>query len=344
MRVIQLGPWPPPFGGVQTHIVALRRRMEQRGIASEVVNTTSAMPSGDVGVYYPRSAAALLAILYHRRPDVLHLHIGGNLSPRLIGLAAVCVHFPGSRSVLTFHSGGFPSQPAAQALTKRTLTAAIFRGFDHIVVVNDQQRELFLRLGCDPVRLHMILPYPAPDPTQVERAALDPSLLAFLASHTPTVVSVGLLEPEYDMQFLIDRVGALRAAFGDAGLVIVGSGSLYHDLALAADLSPVAQHIRVTGDLPHDATLRVIRDAHVLARNTRYDGDAISIREALALGTPVVATNTGMRPDGCQLFEVGSVSGFLAAVAAALTSTGARTSLDVTDQLDRVVALYKASK
>src|SRR5438105_8526009 len=38
-------------------------------------------------------------------------------------------------------------------------------------------------------------------------------------------------------------------------------------------------------------SLRAIADADVLLRTTLYDGDAISVREALYLGTPVVATD-----------------------------------------------------
>ncbi len=38
-----------------------------------------------------------------------------------------------------------------------------------------------------------------------------------------------------------------------------------------------------------------------MLRTTHYDGDAISVREALAMGTPVIATRTAFRPEGCHL-------------------------------------------
>jgi glycosyltransferase involved in cell wall biosynthesis len=43
----------------------------------------------------------------------------------------------------------------------------------------------------------------------------------------------------------------------------------------------------------------------VMVRSSLFDGDAISIREALFLGTPVVATDTGGRPDGVAVFPIG---------------------------------------
>ena len=40
-----------------------------------------------------------------------------------------------------------------------------------------------------------------------------------------------------------------------------------------------------------------------MVRSSRslYDGDSISVREALYIGTPVIATDNGMRPEGVRL-------------------------------------------
>jgi glycogen(starch) synthase len=43
----------------------------------------------------------------------------------------------------------------------------------------------------------------------------------------------------------------------------------------------------------------------VFVRATRADGDALSVREALGLGSRVVASDVGHRPPGCLLFRSG---------------------------------------
>jgi len=53
--------------------------------------------------------------------------------------------------------------------------------------------------------------------------------------------------------------------------------------------------------MPHAVTLRAIVECDLLLRTTLYDGDSVSVREALYLGTPVIATDTGMRPEGVHL-------------------------------------------
>jgi len=55
-EVLQLGPWPPPHGGVQTHLVAIHRYLDQHGIRNAVVNLTRHRGQDGEGVFYPRTA------------------------------------------------------------------------------------------------------------------------------------------------------------------------------------------------------------------------------------------------------------------------------------------------
>src|ERR1700758_2571534 len=115
MRVLQLGPYPPPHGGVQTNLVAIRSFLRQHGIACAVINITRHRKPDADEVYYPKGPFQLLQLLARLQYDVIHLHIGGMLSRRLLSLALACTA-PRAKSVMTFHSGGFPSTPEGQAL------------------------------------------------------------------------------------------------------------------------------------------------------------------------------------------------------------------------------------
>ena len=61
-------------------------------------------------------------------------------------------------------------------------------------------------------------------------ASLPHTLQAFYDSHDPVLVTVGLLEPEYDLELQIDCMESIRRQFPNAGLVIIGSGSLEEPL------------------------------------------------------------------------------------------------------------------
>ena len=342
MRVLQLGPYPPPHGGVQTNLVAIRRLLRARGIPCAVINITSAPESGDEGVYYPRGVLPLLRLFGKLEYDVVHLHLGGNLTPRLLGLAAVCTMLPGARSVLTFHSGGYPSSAEGRTAREASLRGAVFRRFNRIIVVNQELADLFRRFGCRADAIRLILPHGAPTVTESASAPALPShVSAFMAAHEELITTVGLLEPEYDLARQIEVLSGIRAAAPGAGLLIVGSGSLEGELRALIARSPDSAHICLAGDVPHDQTLRAIAASRVFLRTTLYDGDSISVREALALGTPVVATDTGMRPDGVRLVPIGDSEALVEAVVAAMGAPRSPRAAEGIGNIEAVLELYE---
>jgi glycosyltransferase involved in cell wall biosynthesis len=82
---------------------------------------------------------------------------------------------------------------------------------------------------------------------------------------------------------------ALRAALHvpDAQIVVCGGGPLQR--ALTLDFPAV----RFLGNLPRNETLRWIAAADVLLSASRTEGAPTAIREARALGVPVVTTAAG---------------------------------------------------
>ena len=131
---------------------------------------------------------------------------------------------------------------------------------------------------------------------------LPERLAAFLSAHSPALLTVGLLEPEYDLADADRRDGRNSASdIPRAGLLIVGAGSLEESLRAQIASTPYRDHVLLYGDMPHAVTLRATLECDVLLRTTLYDGDSVSVREALYIGTPVIATDNGMRPEGVHL-------------------------------------------
>ncbi len=79
-------------------------------------------------MHYPEGAIALMRLLWQLPADILHLHFGGDLTPRLLGLALFCTLLPGRKTVLTFHSGGYPGSPGRTDRRRRPLCAGSFCG------------------------------------------------------------------------------------------------------------------------------------------------------------------------------------------------------------------------
>src|SRR5215471_12222291 len=147
MRVLQLGPYPPPHGGVQSNLVAIRSFLLKRNISCCVINITRHRKPETDEVYYPKNGFELLRLLFRLEYDIIHLHLGGNLTTRLLALGLICCLIPGTKSVLTFHSGGYPSSPQGRKARAFSLTGFVMRKFDMLIGVNPALVEFFRKLG-----------------------------------------------------------------------------------------------------------------------------------------------------------------------------------------------------
>jgi glycosyltransferase involved in cell wall biosynthesis len=249
---------------------------------------------------------------------------------------------PRRRVVLTFHSGGYPSKVAGSCLRRWSLRGIVFRRLDAIIAVNAEIGALFARLGVSPSRIHEICPY---SPVSVEEdLALPEPLRSFSETHSPLLTTVGLLEPEYDLSRQIRALEVLRQQLPGAGLVIVGSGSLQSELQNRISSSHERDHVLLCGDVPHPLTVRLIAASDLFLRTTLYDGDSISVREALQLGVPVIATDNGMRPAGIHLIPRSDPEALRHAITTVLSVRSARVSPPprADDGVECVFELYAA--
>lgn len=343
MRVLQLGPFAPPHGGVQANLAAIREALLRRGFSCPVITLTrfKGATTDDPEVYRPQSTFQLIRCLMSMRYDIAHLHLGGNLTFRLLCLTLFCVLIPGRRFVLTFHSGGFASSPAGRTARPWTLRGFVFRRVDKIIGVNREIIELFGRFGVAPSRLLLIPPHALKLPSSDTRIPED--LKRFLEAHSPVILSVGLLEHEYNLPMQIEVLGLVRETYPNAGLIMIGSGTQEKDLRYLIEKQSWADHIMLTGDIEHAVTIRVIAESDLMLRTTVYDGDAISVREALYLGTPVIATDNGMRPEGVRLIPRADLGELHQAIKEQLAGPAEVISQvdDRNENIQAVLALYQ---
>jgi glycosyltransferase involved in cell wall biosynthesis len=337
--------YPPPHGGVQTNVVAIHERLEERGVKSAVISMSRHRHAGIPNVYFPETAPAVARLLVSLPANVVHFHIGGDISNRLIGLAAFLNALPGRRTVLTLHSGGYPTSAQARETRRVKVIHAVLRRFDALVGVNPEVKAFLASSGIAAEKVHQLQPFPHLSRVKA-RSTSDPNLEAFCAKQRPLLVTVGLLEPEYDLTLQFRVLRLLRERYPEIGLVIVGSGSLRDELVGQISAEPHNEHILLAGDVPHPSTIELIRRADVLLRTTLYDGDAISVREALQLGTPVVATDNGMRPANVFLAPIGDVNAIASQVVNVLEKVrkgeATVTSEPQRDGIDETLELYES--
>jgi glycosyltransferase involved in cell wall biosynthesis len=177
-----------------------------------------------------------------------------------------------------------------------------------------------------------------------------PWLAAEAQAAAPVILGAGRLERQKDFPTLLRAFAALRAE-RPARLVILGEGAWREELtALAAKLGVAAEV-----DLPGFASnpYPYLANARVFALSSAWEGSPNVLTEAMALGTPVVATDCPSGPreilaDGRYgpLVPVGDAPALAAGLATALAAPvapealrGAVRDYDVMRSAERYLAL-----
>ncbi len=115
----------------------------------------------------------------------------------------------------------------------------------------------------------------------------------FTNTEIPVFVFVGRLVAQKDPLTLLAAF-ACHASRHAARLVVLGDGPLREEMVCAAAQAGVAEYVHFAGFV-HDPRAWIAH-AHALVLTSRYEGFANVIVEALACGTPVIATDCPYGP------------------------------------------------
>ena len=129
---------------------------------------------------------------------------------------------------------------------------------------------------------------------QLTDAEADQALEAPLPQSQPYLIYVGALEPRKGVLTLLDVFELVaNASDTDLALVLVGGGPRLYEAALRARVASFADpgRVRFIGDARREELVDLVAQAQALVLPTQAEGFCLPILEAMALGTPVVASD-----------------------------------------------------
>ncbi|MGB7998260.1 MAG: glycosyltransferase family 4 protein, partial [Photobacterium halotolerans] len=170
---------------------------------------------------------------------------------------------------------------------------------------------------CEALRQSMIELGAVPDKVSTLRNGVDLELFSFsdesqqpalrqalnLPVNVPVILSVGLLIERKGHHLVIE---ALRH-IPDALLLIAGTGPKAKALSALAKQHGVAQRVRFLGKLSQEELSAYYGAADLLALASDREGWANVLLEAMACGTPVVATNIWGTPEVVRKPQAGTL-------------------------------------
>jgi len=326
-RVLLVGDYPPPTGGVATHVEELFHAMRARGALCEVLDIGKGQLPAQ-GVIPAGSVARFSGLLtsYAARGYRIHVHTSGaNPKSWLLAQAAAAAGRLSGGALITLHSGLGPGW-LLENLARRAMARAVLAQFARVIAVSAPIRDALALCGVSGVE---VLP-------AFSRQFLHPGeppdgLAALRANAAPLYCAMVAPRAEYGESVLLSAFARARAKLPAAALALYGPGSdsVREDGVLGF------------GELHRERALGLMAASDVFVRPTLSDGDSVSVREALALGLRVVATSVGHRPPEVRLVPPGDVGALAdALVALAETCPRAAAPAGAVDSLERILSLY----
>jgi glycosyltransferase involved in cell wall biosynthesis len=308
--VVVSGIWPPDVGGPASHAPALAAALIEAGHDVEVVTTADATPESRP---YPvrwvsrRTSAPLRHLVVVREVAraargadrvyattmVRRAAVGAGLARRPLVVKLVADEaFERERRAGRFDGTLEEFQHVRRGLRARALRAsrtAALRRARHVLVPSAYLREIALGWGLAPHRVEVV-PNPAPElashPSRDEaRSALGIRGLA--------LGTAGRLTAQKSLGDALDAV----ARVPDVELLVLGDGPERASLERHAAELGVSERVRFLGAGTRDDAVTLFRAVDAALLTSAWENLPHTVLEALAAGTPVVATAVGGIPE-----------------------------------------------
>ena len=234
----------------------------------------------DLGVW-----PALKRLVTEARIDIVHAH-----EYKTDLLAWLLARRTGIAPLSTAH--GWTGQSARERLVYYPADKRLLARFPRVIAVSTEIRDELVRHGAHPDRITVILN--AIDPDRFRRIGTERQAARARLGIAPDEVvagAVGRLEPQKRFDLLIDAVAALAPAWPRLRLVIAGDGSLRGALQAQIDRLGVTRICRLLGHRTDITELHHTFDLFV--QSSEYEGTPNAVLEAMAMETPLIATDAG---------------------------------------------------
>lgn len=212
--------------------------------------------------------------------------------------------FHRGRLVATIHDLGFLRVPStfSRSFVKRStvLVRRTAGRADRVITGSAFSRDdLIAEYGLDPKKISVI-PYGiGPEFFAAAGASEEEAarVLARLGIEKPYILSVGRLNPRKNLPVLARAFDRLKKSTGLPFRLVLAGPADYRTKETLEAVSGAAPDVRVAGFVPDRDLPILYREAEIFVYPSLFEGGGLPALEAMAAGTPVIASNTSSLPE-----------------------------------------------
>ncbi len=213
---------------------------------------------------------------------------------------------PSSRSVVTIHDLGFLHHPEAHTLVQRLyyrfFTRLSVRRATHLIAISKATKQDLQRFyDVAPEKVSVVYHGVHPRFRPISDQGMIGRTLQRYGIQTPYLLFVSTIQPRKNVARLIEAFAAARQRIGSASpltLVLAGKqGWLTKQIERRATELGIADQVQFVGYVPDMDLPLLLNGALAYVVPSLFEGFGMTVLEAQACGTPVLASNVSSLPE-----------------------------------------------
>ena len=301
-------PEHPRQGGAELHVHEIFSRLAGRGYevtlacssfaggaSSRTLDGVQIERLGRLPIYYPRVAASVRSRTRRGEFDVVAecLNKVPFYSP-LYSRAPVLGVLHHLFGEVAFQQVSFPV--AAVVWAAERFIPPLYRGVPFVAISDSSKRDLVARgIPADDVRVSVC---------GIEAPGIEPDLDK---ARGPVAAYLGRVEHYKRVDVFLEAMALLSDRFPEAEILVIGKGSAAPGLEELARKLGIAERTRFTGFVTNEERDALLARTRVCVCPSEKEGWGLTVIEANALGTPVVASDAPGLRDSVRDGETGDL-------------------------------------
>jgi glycosyltransferase involved in cell wall biosynthesis len=314
--IVQAGSYPPPYGGVSTHIKRLHKMLMNEDYSSYVCNMSSNI-FGEKNVLNMKVFSSWIKV-FKICPTHFHFHTGSGPVIWIV-IYYLLAKINKSKLIITYHSLRDDTHGYSRGYKKMLKT--IYSFCSQIIVVNSTIKIKLVNLGANENIIKTIPAFLPPAISANGASSFPKEIIDFAKSHAPLISSYAYTVKTFDSTIntresvdlygigtIIELLSTLKEDFPNVGVVLCitykNDMNYYLKVLYEIEIAGLSKNILIY-DKPINNLFMLWKMSHLYLRLTLSDGDSVALREALWCQTPTIASNVVYRPPGTITYQVG---------------------------------------
>lgn len=319
-KILIIGPYPPPLGGVAIHIKRVAHKLRSQKNNVSIYDTSQKHPNKFV------SLKTFLKKLFKTKPDIIYYHEPTE-SIQKLAIAVLVKYFLRYKLIIIDHDCRILYN--FNFLIKNIFNFLI-KKVDSCVVIGNTTDRCYLDNNIKNIKNYSIeSPFLPPNLGDEQKILQNfpQTVHKFIATHTPLITANAFApvlvnnKDLYGFDLCIELVKKLKQKYPSIGILfgickIETQAQKKHFAQIQKIIKKLnlESHFYFFTNKPEFWPL--IKQSDLFVRPTRSDSFGISIQEAITLGVPAIASDACVRPTSTILFKTGNTLDFLEKVCA----------------------------